>query len=59
MDLKMIGDRIRFIRINKCKLSQDEFADFRTIQKYIESHLGTDITSYIRDLTEHRYGIQL
>lgn len=55
----MIGDRIRFIRINKCKLSQDEFADFRTIQKYIESHLGTDITSYIRDLTEHRYGIQL
>ena len=22
----MIGDRIRFIRINKCKLSQDEFA---------------------------------
>ena len=43
----------------ECMESQDGHADFSSILDIINSNLGHDITSHIRDLTESRYGITL
>jgi len=63
MNIKMIGDRIRFIRINKLNLSQDDFAKLlnldRTYLSRIESGKQNLTVEMLIRICENGFNVSL